>query len=309
MLWGAHFVTKPAFWCLTGMEPTNQEINAFRPMLFSIAYNMLGTSSDAEDMVQETFMSWLNGDRSHVDNIKFYLIRTISNKCITHLKKLKKQRAAYLGTWLPEPLLSTSEADNLEVKDKLSIGFMYLLEKLSPIERGVMILKEAFDLDYAEIATIFELSYENCRQHFSRGKKKLLLENAKYTVDRNSHEKILRAFLHACINKNPEELIELLREEVVVYVDGGGNAKALLHPVCGKENVIRLLVRGMEKYVSYARTEILSVNGLSGAAFYETADDSIPAVLIAIDTTESEKIEHIYFMAYLQKLLVTKNGG
>ena len=289
------------------MEPKNQDINAFRPMLFSIAYNMLGTSSDAEDMVQETFISWLNGDRSHVDNVKFYLIRTISNKCITHLKKLKKQREAYLGTWLPEPLLSTSDAENIEVKDKLSIGFLYLLEKLTPIERGVMILKEAFEIDYPEIATIFDLTYENCRQHFSRAKKKLLLEKSKFTVDRNNHEKILRAFLHACINKNPEGLIELLREDVVVYVDGGGNANALLDPVFGKENVIQLLVSGMERFAAFARTEILSVNGLSGAAFYQTVNDTIPSVLIAIDTTESEKIENVYFMAYPQKINVTKS--
>lgn len=276
-------------------------------MLFSIAYNMLGASSDAEDMVQETFISWLDGDRSHVENIKFYLIRTISNKCITHLKKLKKQREAYLGTWLPEPLLSTSDAESNETKDKLSIGFLYLLEKLSPIERGVVILKEAFDIDYPEIAAIFDLTYENCRQHCSRAKKKLLLEKSKFTVDRNNHEKILRAFLHACINKNPQGLIELLREDVVVYVDGGGNANALLHPVFGMENVIQLLVSGMERFAAFARTEIISVNGLSGAAFYQTANDPIPSVLIAIDTTESKKIENVYFMAYPQKINVTKS--
>jgi RNA polymerase sigma-70 factor, ECF subfamily len=289
------------------MEPKDQDLNAFRPMLFSIAYNMLGTSSDAEDMVQETFISWLNGDRSHVDNMKFYLIRTVSNKCITHLKKLKKQRAAYLGTWLPEPLLATSGADNMEVKDKLSIGFLYLLEKLTPIERGVIILKEAFDLDYLEIAAIFEITYENCRQHFSRAKKKLLLEKSKFTVDKGNHEKILRAFLHACINKDPGGLIELLREEVVVYVDGGGSANALLNPVFGKENVIQLLVSGMEKLAAFARTEIISVNGLSGAAFYQNPDDPIPTVLIAIDTTQNEKIENVYFVAYPQKIHVTKS--
>ena len=276
-------------------------------MLFSIAYNMLGTSSDAEDMVQETFISWLNADRSHVDNMKFYLIRTVSNKCITHLKKLKKEREAYLGTWLPEPLLADAVPDSNEAKDKLSIGFMYLLEKLTPIERGVIILKEAFEIDYQEIATIFDLTYENCRQHFSRAKKKLLLEKSKFTVDRSNHEKMLRAFLHACINKDPDGLIELLREEVVVYVDGGGSANALLEPVFGKENVIQLLMSGMARFAAFARTEILSVNGISGAAFYQYSNDTIPAVLIAIDTTENKKIENVYFMAYPQKINVTKS--
>jgi RNA polymerase sigma-70 factor (ECF subfamily) len=134
------------------MKQGKSNIDEFRPMLFSIAYNMLGTVADAEDMVQETYFSWLNSDKSHVENTKFYLIRTVSNKCITYLKNLKKEREAYEGTWLPEPILSFSDAEsNLKGEDKPSIGFMYMLERLTPIERGVMILKEAFNLDHSQI--------------------------------------------------------------------------------------------------------------------------------------------------------------
>ncbi|OQP40797.1 hypothetical protein A4H97_14375 [Niastella yeongjuensis] len=287
------------------MEPQSHDINEYRSMLFSIAYNMLGTSADAEDMVQETYISWLHADRSHVENIKFYLIRTISNKCISHLKKLKKERETYLGTWLPEPLLLPTDAENIETKDKLSIGFMYMLEKLSPIERGVLILKEAFEIDYPGIAAIFDISYENCRQLFSRAKKKLLLEKSKFTVDRNNYEKILREFLNACINKDPQKLIELLQEEVAVYIDGGGTGKGLLNPVFGKGNVITLFESGMDRFAAFARMEIISVNGLSGAAFYQTSNATIPAVLVAIDITEGYKIENVYFMAYPEKV-VTK---
>ena len=271
-------------------------------MLFSIAYNMLGTISDAEDMVQESFVSWLNSDKSHVENIKFYLIRTVSNKCITHLKKIKEQREAYTGIWLPEPLLSDSETDNNpEIEDNLSIGFMYLLEKLTPIERGVIILKEAFDIDYTEIAKIFDISYENCRQHFSRAKKKLVLEKTKFEVDKSDHENILHEFLNACISKNLEGLIELLREDVVVYADSGGAAKFIVNPVSGKEKVVRLLLGGMEK-LTYVRMDILSINGLRGAAFYQVSGKSKPGVLIAIDIDENKKIRNVYLMANPQKI-------
>jgi len=282
------------------MERHEQELNEYRPMLFSIAYNMLGTISDAEDMVQETFISWLKADKSHVENMKFYLIRTISNKCITHLKKIKQQRETYTGTWLPEPLLSESETDdNPETEDNLSIGFMYLLEKLTPIERGIIILKEAFNIDYPEIAKIFDISYENCRQHFSRARKKLALEKAKFEVDKSEHEHILREFLNACISKNLEGLIELLREDVVVYADSGGVAKFIVNPVSGKEKVVRLLIGGMDK-LTYVRMEFLSINGLQGAAFYQ--DKSRPGVLIAIDTDENKKIRNVYLMANPQKI-------
>lgn len=275
-------------------------------MLFSIAYNMLGTTTDAEDMVQETYINWLNTNKSHVENIKFYLIRTVSNKCINHLKKLKKERETYKGTWLPEPLLSTPVIENIDLKDNLSIGFMYLLEKLTPVERGVMILKEAFDIDYLEIATIFDISYENCRQHFSRAKKKLMLEKTKFQVDNNVHEKILREFLSACISNDLNALIELLREDVVVYADGGGNGNAILHPLFGRETIMPLLISGMNKWTPVAKIEILSINGLSGAAFFPVSDKSMPTFLIAIDTDDDSKIRNIYFMSNPQKLRLSQ---
>ncbi len=289
---------------LINMENEIKNLDEYRSMLFSIAYNMLGTVADAEDMVQETYVSWLNSDKSHVENTRFYLIRTISNKCLTHLKKLKKEREVYKGTWLPEPILSAANNENnAELTDNLSLGFLYLLEKLTPIERGVIILKEAFNIDYPEISKIFDLSNDNCRQNFSRAKKKLALEKTKFEVQTSVHEKILRQFLDACLSQNLEGLIELLREDVVVYGDGNGNGKTILNPVFGKQKVLRLLISGMEKNApTFAKTEILTVNGLSGAAFYLSVDQKIPLLLIAIDTDGNSKIQNIYFLSNPQKL-------
>ncbi len=292
------------------MEKEKEDIDQYRTMLFSIAYNMLGAIADAEDMVQETYASWMESDKSHVTNVKFYLIRIISNKCIVHLKKIKKERAAYIGTWLPEPIQSALDAESEDPKNNLSIGFMYLLEKLTPIERGVIILKEAFDLPHTDISSIFEITYEHCRQHFSRAKKKLLLEKSKFTVDASKHEEILRKFLDACLSRNLEEIIGLLREDVTAYADGGGNAPAILTPLSGKNSVLRLLIGGVESAPAYGKMDVLSINGLSCAAFYQRKEGTPPDVLIAIDIDDDDKIANIYYIVNpekLQHLEINKN--
>lgn len=278
------------------------DINQYRDMLFSIAYNMLGTVADAEDMVQETYASWFSTEKEHVRNLKFYLIRTISNKCLTHLKKIKREREAYIGTWLPEPLVSHSNDNENEHKANLSLGFMYMLEKLKPIERGIIILKEAFDLKYADIAEVFGISVENCRQHLSRAKTKLAQGETKFKVDNNEHEEILRKFLDASLNKNIDGILNLLREDVAAYGDGGGKAPAILDPLTGRENVLRLLAGGTPKSIPYQRMEILSVNGQSCAGFYYASENKIPDILIAIDIDDKKRIASIYYISNPFKL-------
>lgn len=284
------------------MERKKQDINQYRSMLFSIGYNMLGSITDAEDMVQETFISWIESDKSHVRDTKFYLIRTISNKCISHLKKLKKKRESYTGTWLPEPLLSQPDVENdYDLKKTLSIGFLYLLEKLTPIERGVLILRESFNMDYSEIASVFKISNEACRQHLSRSRKRIQVERNKFQVSKEEHEKILHKFLKACLNGDIEGLIELLQEDVALYADGDGNKRAVRNPVFGKENVLNLLIGGMRNAGPFSGRETLSVNGLSAMAFYQDELKKTPVLLLAIDTDENRKITNIYFLANPKK--------
>jgi RNA polymerase sigma-70 factor (ECF subfamily) len=268
-------------------------------MLFAIAYNMLGSIADAEDMVQETYASWLESDKSYVLNPKFYLIRTVSNKCISHLKKLKQQRETYKGTWLPDPLASATEADDI---DKLSIGFLYLLEKLTPLERGVLILRESFDLEYEEICRNFNISHQSCRQHLSRAKKKLSIEKVKIRANKQQHEKALHKFLDACLSRNLQALVDLLRQDVTVYADGGGNARAVPKPVYGKEHVLKLLMKGMEKAEPFVRSEFITINGLGCGAFYLSEEESIADLLITIDTDEKGSISNVYFLANPDKL-------
>lgn len=274
-----------------------EEVHRYRRMLFSIAYNMLGSIADAEDMVQETYASWFQKDRSTIKEPRHYLIRTVSNKCITHLKISQKQRELYKGTWLPEPLPSEPEE-----KDVLSIGVLYLLEQLSPLERGVIILREAFDMEYGELAKIFGISNENCRQHLSRAKKKLTDARIRSTSDRHEHERLLQAFLKACMDRDLDRLVGLLREDVVVYGDAGGKGRANPKPVGGRENVMKLLLGGMAKGPSFDRIVIRSINRLPAALLYERAGDKIPGVVIVLDAGYDERIGNIFFLANPDKL-------
>jgi RNA polymerase sigma-70 factor (ECF subfamily) len=262
---------------------------------------MLGSISDAEDMVQDTYVSWLQTDQSNVINPKFYLIRIVSNKCIAHLNKVKKEREAQLRLWLPEADLSDSQTDG--DPDRLTFGFMYLLEKLTPLERGIIILKEAFDLKHQEIATIFDISYENCRQYLSRAKKKLIVENAGYQVNTLEHKEILLEFLNACGTKNTEKLIALLREDIVVYSEGGGAINGGLKPIYGKENISRLFSHGMNQWDSFEKVEVVLINGVSGAAFYKFASDNLPHLLVALEVDEHKKIGRVFFLANPTKIL------
>lgn len=282
------------------MDPHSNDIEKLRPLLFSVAYNMLGSIADAEDMVQETFVNWLQTAKDHVSDPKAYLVRMVSNKCIDHLNKLRKQREAYFGTWLPEPVETASDPENGQ---QLSIGFLYLLEKLTPIERGVLVLREAFNMGYDELSRNFGISGESCRQHLSRAKKKLADEKVRFRADRNKHEKVLKQFMEACFTRNPEELTALLREDVTVYADGGGKAaQAVPNAVIGKEKTLRLLLGGMEKAPAFARSEFMMINGLACAAFYLNTCGARPDLLITVDVDANGRVANVYFLANPDKL-------
>ena len=286
---------------LVSMTIDKEDPIQYKKMLFSIAYNMLGTIADAEDMVQETYASWLESDKSHVANARFYLIRTISNKCITHLNNTRRLRETYKGTWLPEPLLSEPDLEHEDLKSNLSIGFLYLLEKLTPIERGIIILREAFSMSYNEMSEIFGITEENCRQHLSRAKKKLLDEKRRFTARSYECETILREFIYACESKNLDKLVKLLHEDIMAFADGGGKAPALSRPLTGKDHIMKVMIGGIEFYRNYYK-KLLLVNGLSGMAFYKDTLTSVPSALIAIETDADKKIVNIFYLVNPEKL-------
>lgn len=287
------------------------DVFEYRRLLFTIAYKMLGSIGDAEDIVQDTFAYWYSHDQSHVDDPRRYLMKTVSNRCINYLKQVKRTRKAYKGTWLPEPLIDSKaekDAYKFDEEKDLSIGFLFLMEKLNPLERAVIILKESFDLPYPEIAEIFDTTRDNCRQLLSRAKSKLKKEKSKFSADKEQHDVILRKFLSACANGGMDELISLLKEDVAFYSDGGGKVSAATHPLRGKEAVLKFIVGILQKTGPVSTIEIASVNGLSGAIVYIDAKQTIPDLLIALDGDADGKIQNLYFVRNPDKLRYLARG-
>ncbi|MFL5788103.1 MAG: sigma-70 family RNA polymerase sigma factor, partial [Flavisolibacter sp.] len=225
----------------------------YQSLLYSIGYNMLGMIEDSKDLVQETYINWMETSTLTIENPKAYLTKIMTNKCINHLNKLKQSREKYIGPWLPEPLVQPAEINpfqSLELFHSLSIGLMVILEKLTSQERAVFLLKEIFSFDYSEISQILDKSEDNCRQIYSRAKKHLGSDRKRFEVDIQMHERVLHSFLNACKHGDLDGLISLLKEDVLLMADGGGQSfelggrkfSAALNPIYGVNNVARFLM-------------------------------------------------------------------
>lgn len=236
----------------------------YRSLLFSIAYNMLGSVMDAEDMVQETFIAWQKVNDT-IHSPKAYLTTIITNLCINHLKSARVQRESYLGPWLPEPLVSTEKS--AETADALSMAFLVVLEKLSPAERAVFLLRNAFDYSYPEIARILRKSEVACRQLFSRAQRQVRAARPYLDTPPPSYdeqETVLLQFLQACAEGDLQGLLSLLAEDVVSQSDGGGRVSAATLPIFGADRVARYFIGLTAKIRAHVTPHFALVNGQVG---------------------------------------------
>src|SRR5215467_1103388 len=280
------------------VKSMNEETSIFleyRPLLFSIAYNMLGSIDAAEDLVQETYLNWTKVRMEDIRQIKAYLVKIITNKCINQLNRSKLKREQYIGVWLPEPALNYNTDEmrsGIDTYQAVSIGILLLLEKLTPQERAVFLLREIFSYDYFELAEIFEKTEDNCRQIFKRAKDNLGNDKKRFTVDIEVHEKILQTFIRACSEGDLENLIGLLKEDIILFADGGGNSisvngqrlTAALNPISGVENVSRFLIRVTAKiyeHIAGLKQKIVVANGLPSLLSF---DGDKPLALISLDS-------------------------
>ncbi|UJF32907.1 RNA polymerase sigma-70 factor [Paenibacillus hexagrammi] len=236
----------------------------YKPLLFAIAYRMTGSAADAEDMVQDTFLGAQELDAGHVSNIKAYLCKMVTNRCIDYLKSARKRRELYVGNWLPEPLILSEDDPLLTVErnETLSYAFLVYLEKLTPVERALFILREAFDYDYTDLADLVGKSEASCRQIISRLKKKQQLDAAPHVwAGDSTNSELAERFMHASSTGNMELLIRSLTEDVVLYSDGGGKVIAAINPIQGRERVVKFLI-GIGAKASPDRTyRIVNMNG------------------------------------------------
>lgn len=276
-----------------------QEFLQHKPLLFSIAYNILGEIEEAEDMVQDSLESWLKiSQGNEIKYPKAYLSKTVAHKAIDRLKVLKKQRATYPGQWLPEPVVYPKQ----EIKpqpDILPYALLCTLEKLNPIERAVLILRESFDFDYDTLADVCDISQANCRQILHRAKEKVQTSQQRYQADPRIHRKLIDTFLQACMEEDPEKLTQLLKEDIILYSDGGGKAAAAIHPLVGSATIIKFLLGIFKKReVEPLTYHPVWINNLPAVLFKNgEANDT----LVAFDT-DHRQILHLYVIRNPDKI-------
>jgi RNA polymerase sigma-70 factor, ECF subfamily len=262
-----------------------------RPLLFSIAYRMLGTVSDAEDVIQEAYLRLHQSELEGVivQSDKAYLTTITTRLAIDQLRSARVQRETYYGPWLPEPLLTSAGPDGAalaEQSDTITLSFLVLLERLSPLERAVYLLREVFDYGYDEIAGIVEKSEANCRQIVVRARKHVEGGKPRFETNAARQELLARSFLDAVREGEVERLVGYLAEDVVFYGDGGGKGRGLPKPVFGDDNVARLLVGFFERYRAIdARMRPAQVNGQPGLLAFDTEDRLIN--VLSLDIVDS----------------------
>jgi RNA polymerase sigma-70 factor (ECF subfamily) len=217
---------------------THEEL---RPYLFAIAYRMTGSVADAEDVVQDAFLRYHAGD-VEAETPKAYLATVTMRLAIDHLRSARVRREVYPGQWLPEPLVEDAAVGHVEAADSLSLAFLHVLEKLSPVERAVFLLREVFDYSYEEVAAVVDKNPENCRQILSRARRQVREGRPRFDVTREEREDVARRFLAAWEEGDTDGLVELLAADAAVYGDGGGKAPSAPLPVVGAERVAKALI-------------------------------------------------------------------
>lgn len=255
-----HVPIKPVTIVPGGVEREQLDIEAsfetYRSYLFSIAYRMLGSAMDAEDIVQDTYLRYQAASPVTIISLKAYLTTILTRLCIDQLHRSYRQREIYLGPWLPEPILTANNhTPNTEettiMQESLSLAFLSMLEHLQPAERAVFLLREVFDYDYAEIATFVGRSDVTCRQLFSRAKKHLAESQHRFSVPREVHQRLLASFLQAVQTGSQAALMDLLAEDAMLVADGGGKVPgAAIYPVIGNRAVALFSVGASRRFNS-----------------------------------------------------------
>lgn len=274
-----------------------------KSLLTAVAYRMLGSMADAEDMVQETYLRWMQTSSEDIESPRAFLITIVSRLCLNYLKSARVLREQYVGQWLPEPVITEptiESADRAELNDSLSLAFMVLMERLNPVERAVFLLREVFDFDYVEIARILEVNEPNCRQILRRARQHMATVRPRFKAHHPRHRELLARFVEASSSGNLKALVEMLEADAVLYSDGGGKSFALPNPIYGAENIARAIVQGGQRFRSAENviSRTVDVNGMPGIVAYLGEQ---PLYVVTIDTA-CESISNIYFITNPDKL-------
>jgi RNA polymerase sigma-70 factor (ECF subfamily) len=273
---------------------------ATRPRLFGLAYRMLGSAADAEDIVQEAYVRWHQADRSSIDSPEAWLVTTTSRLAIDRLRRLKTEREAYIGPWLPAPMVAPPPPDrHLDLSDDLSMAFLALLERLAPEERAAFLLHDVFEVGYGQIAAVLDRTESACRQVVHRARERVRGERKRFDVAESAKAALLQKFLSAMEARDEQALLELFAPDATWTADGGGKTAAAPRPVTGVERIARLVVNLREKFWAPNRTiELASINGETGLVIRD-GGRLVATMSIA---TDGERILDVYAVVNPDKL-------
>jgi RNA polymerase sigma-70 factor (ECF subfamily) len=300
---------------------TDAAYEELRPLMFSIAYRMLGSVSEAEDVVQEAFLRFHRAAaEEEIESPKAYLSTVTTRLAIDELKSARARREQYVGQWLPEPLLTDVDAAaHAETADSLSMAFLVLLETLSPVERAVFLLREVFGYGYDEIARIVDKTDDNCRQLYARARRHIDERKPRFETSREQRNELARRFMTAAEDGDTDALVELLAADVVVYGDGGGKAPSWPQPIYGRERVAKLMAGSFAQALELgASARPTHVNGQPGVMFLdeegrigavmslEIADGVIQTIRSVINP---DKLAHLGAVANVRALLRERRAG
>jgi len=277
---------------------TDDPFVAHRNLLFTVAYEMLGSAADAEDVVQESWLRWADVDRAVVRDPRAYLVRIVTRQALNRLRTVSRRREEYVGEWLPEPLLTSPDvAEDVELAESVSIAMLTVLETLGPVERAVFVLREVFDTPYDEIAEAVGKTPAAVRQIVSRARNHVAARRPRMEVSRTEQEQVVERFVTALDSGDLQGLMDVLAPDVVVVADGGGVVPAAIRPVSGARTVARLLSR-FTALAPGARVATTWLNGAPALRIDPTGEfDTAVSV-----TVEGGRITRIYAIRNPQKL-------
>jgi RNA polymerase sigma-70 factor (TIGR02957 family) len=269
-----------------------------RSLLFTVAYELLGSAADAEDVVQETWLRWSNVDQRAVDHPRAYLVRIVTRQALNRLRTVARRREEYVGEWLPEPLLTRPDiADDVELAESVSIAMLTVLETLNPTERAVFVLREVFDFAYDDIAGAVEKTPAAVRQIAHRARDHVAARRPRIEVDRAEQQRVVDRFMAAIETGEVQALLDVLAPDVVMVGDGGGEVTAALRPIRGPKTVARLL----SHFRTLVPTATLTPTTINGAPGARVELDGVLDTAISLVVTNG-RISHIYSIRNPHKL-------
>lgn len=277
---------------------TGAPFAAHRSLLFTVAYEMLGSAADAEDVLQESWLRWAEVDHTQVRDPRAYLVRIVTRQALNRLRALSRSREDYVGEWLPEPLLTSPDvAEDVELAESVSIAMLTVLETLGPTERAVFVLREVFDLPYGEIAGATGKSVAAVRQIARRAREHVAARRPRMRVSRAEQRAVMDRFLASLRTGRLQELMEVLAPDVVMIADGGGIAAAALAPVRGAAQVAAVLARANRLVAGACETTTVWLNGAPAGRIDIDGEPTVVSLVV-----EDGRVTRVYLMRNPRKL-------